>query len=193
MAKNIFFLFSFFYFGNIYAQTNEILEIKKYYGQIEALISKATAEGEEHYGGLFCNKLTINEYNNSWRAVGVYNKVVQFWYNEDPSFNPEEINPLNCLQKIAVDWKSSANNYSEEYLFKNGKLIFYYYNYKEEDSAKKEHRLYFSKNILIKYLIGDKEKNINNLSDEQRNITRLSLKQAKHYQDLFISTFADAK
>lgn len=71
--------------------------------------------------------------------------------DDDPNhLSPSKRNPKNVLLKVNLTRKVAGFQLSEEYLFKDGKLLFYYSGEVEEGSIV-ETRLYFnSKGVLFK-------------------------------------------
>ena len=57
-------------------------EIRQAYAETGAAIALGQ-KGEA--GGLYCNKLALNNFNGSWRAVGNYSQTIMFWYSDQPA------------------------------------------------------------------------------------------------------------
>lgn len=142
-------LFLFFLQIALFATAQTEADIRKYYSEANKQIQESIQEGYE--GPLYQNHLTINKNGKSWPAVGNYSETTDFWYDDDPNHLPAaERNPKNVLLKVNMTRKAAGFQVSEEYLFKGGKLLFYYSIQAEEGSIV-ESRLYFNnKGIMIK-------------------------------------------
>jgi hypothetical protein len=123
------------------AQTETI--IRNHYTEVNKKISESIEQGFE--GPLYQNQIVINKNGKSWPAVGRYNETVDFWYNDDPAhISPQERNPKNVLLKVNVTRHSLHLRTNEEYLYKNGRLLFYYSNM-EEEGNQWEVRVYYNR------------------------------------------------
>jgi hypothetical protein len=143
--KKIFFFFLFFFPFFIAAQSET--EIRNHYNDINKKITESIEQGFE--GPLYNNQWVTNKNGKSWPAVGRYSEITDFWYDDEPSHLPAtERNPKNVLLKVTVSRKAADFSSSEEYLFKDGKLLFYYSNQAEEGTMV-ETRLYFNKKGIM--------------------------------------------
>lgn len=192
--KSIIFVAAVFFINFAYAQNidKQIKNIRIHYKEVSQLINGDISEHNKIYNGNFyCNEIIINKHNDSWSAVGLYNKTIKFWYNDDP-YNAEygqNLKTKGCLDvllKIEIDIKS-VYNWHYEYLFKKGKLVFCYakYNYHEQD--KQEYRFYYTHEKLIKYLekIEDPQAKRQYVRSDAKSV----LEESKKLQDLFLKSF----
>jgi hypothetical protein len=145
--KKIIFLFALYSSLTASAQTDA--GIRKYYTEVNKQVDESVKQGYE--GPLYNNQWETNKNGKSWPAVGNFSEVTDFWYDDDPNHLPaSERNPKTVLLKVTVARKAAAFSSGEEYLFKNGKLLFYYSSQTEE-GAMVETRLYFnSKGVMFK-------------------------------------------
>jgi len=129
-----------------------LTHIREIYRSVNAQIETCNSNSGESDNNceLYSNVLNINSQGNSWRAVGDYNKLTKFWYNDEPPFSEIESKPEAVLQKIEVTISSTYNIY-EEYLFENGALIFYYHRYDYGEEIQ-EARFYFKDGKLIEFI-----------------------------------------
>ncbi len=134
-------------------------EIKNHYQNVNKQITESIEHGFE--GSLFCNEWVTNKNSKSWRAVGNYNETIDFWYTDDPNMAVSlGVNPKNFLLKINITRKSSALKTNEEYLYKEGKLVFYYSQEGEEGNAR-ETRIYFNAKGMFKSSVKANGKELN--------------------------------
>jgi len=118
------------------------VEIRNHYQDINKKITESKEQGYE--GSLYCNEWVANKNGKSWPAVGIYQETIQFWYNDDPNHLPvSERDPKTVLQKINISRKASALTTNEEYLFQNGKLVFYF-RHEGEEGNEWETRVYYN-------------------------------------------------
>ena len=163
-------LLGFFAF-NIQAQKSEIKKIRKQYYSVSEQIKNKS---------LYINEIVINKNGkekDNWPAVGNYYNKMTFYYDTPPAHWDGEAK--KSLIKIVSEQVYAARNLRYEYLFKNGKLIFCYI--KQKDLS--EHRYYFSKGKLIKYL----EKLESDLAEFNKEYYKDILDNAKRLQKLYIS------
>lgn len=139
-----------------HAQTEE--QIRSHYQDINRKIKESKEQGYE--GSLYCDETVVNRHLRSWPAVGLFQETTQYWYDDDPYHVPaNERNPRTVLQKIELTRRSSALSVSEEYLFRHGKLVFYYCREGEEGNLW-ETRLYFNGKGLFKSIVKVNEKEL---------------------------------
>ncbi len=183
MKSKIFIIAVFLVVSNFsFSQIEEIKAIKGYYYKLGAEIAKCSnTESGDNYCGYYSNEIIVNSRNNSWRAVGNYNKKITFWYDDQPDFAEVDDNSKSSvLKKVVVTEVSGYRKYYEEYIYKDDELIFVFI--KEEYEETKEFRYYFHNGLLIRYMKGKEIKDnkvdykaINNQSDK--------------YIELFLATF----
>lgn len=118
-----------------------ITEIRQAYAETAAAIALGQ-KGEA--GGLFCNKLVINNFNGSWRAVGNYSQTVMFWYSDQPQFAAATgKNPEAALAKVEISETAAAASIYQEFFFVDGVLAFFFRKEKAGDGPAGEERIYF--------------------------------------------------
>ena len=121
--KNIFILAVIFYSSSLHAQIEA--DIRKHYTEVNKQIDESIKNGFE--GALYNNQWVSNKNGKSWPAVGNYTETTDFWYDDPPDHLPaSERNQKNVLIKINLKRKASHLTVNEEYLFKDGKLLFFY-------------------------------------------------------------------
>jgi hypothetical protein len=153
MRRRIVFIFLLF---SVYCTAQTEADIRKHYTEVNKQITESVEKGFE--GSLYNNHWETNKNGKSWPAVGRYSEITDFWYDDDPNHLPAtERNPKNVLLKVTVSRKAAGFNSGEEYLFKDGKLLFYYSSQAEEGS-RVETRLYFnSKGVMFKSSVKSNE------------------------------------
>lgn len=167
--------------------------IRSHYTEINKQIAESIKHGFE--GPLYNNHWETNKNGRSWPAVGIYTETTDFWYDDDPNHLPaSERNPKNVLLKVNVTRHSSHLYTSEEYLYKDGKLLFYFSSEGEEGNAW-ETRIYFnSKGIMFKSSVKADGKELavkdflkEEYKDLKPNATTIMM-NGKKYQDLFVKS-----
>lgn len=174
----------------VIAQTEN--QIRSHYQEINQKITESKQSGFE--GPLYCNEWTTNKNGKSWPAVGIYRQTTEFWYNDDPGHIPAiERNPLIVLEKVNGTTTSSALTINEEFLFQNGKLVFYF-KHEGEEGLNIETRLYFNSKGLFKSSVKANGKELSAsdfLQQEYKDFkpnSAFAVKEAKRYQDLFVKS-----
>lgn len=190
MKKIIFSLF--FIFPLIcLAQTES--EIRKYYADVNKKITESVEQGFE--GPLYNNQWVTNKNNRSWPAVGIYNETTDFWYDDVPDHLPvSERNPRTVLLKVNISRKSSHLITNEEYLYKDGKLLFFY-SHEGEEGNEWETRIYFNhKGVAFKSSVKANGKELTTqdfLTEEYKDFKPDPVNimaVAKELQDLFVKS-----
>ena len=188
MKKLLSFCFLFHSF-TIAAQTETT--IRNHYTEVNTKIKESIEQGFE--GPLYQNQLVINKNGKSWPAVGRYDETVNFWYDDDPGHvPPADRNPKSVLLKINATRHSLHLRINEEYLFRNGKLVFYY-SHMEEEGNQWEVRVYYTtKGVAFKTSVKENGKELTAkelateaLKDFKPNPVKI-MTEAKSYQDLFL-------
>jgi hypothetical protein len=179
---------------NVFAASAQTeADIRKHYTEVNKQITESIEHGFE--GSLYNNHWETNKNGKSWPAVGLYTETTDFWYDDDPNhISAAERNPKNVLLKVNITRKSSHLMTNEEYLYKDGKLIFYYNNQGEEGNEW-ETRVYFnSKGIMFKSSVkaNGKELTAKDFTTEEYrdfkpNPVRV-MTDGKKYQDLFVKS-----
>ena len=187
----IFILSLLFYFPfNAFAQTEA--DIKKHYQEVNKQIAESIEHGYE--GSLYNDQWVTNKNSKSWPAVGNYNETTDLWYDDNPNHLPAaERDPKTVLVKIMVARKDSHLMTSEEYLYKNGKLIFYYSN-EGEEGKQWETRIYFNAKGMFKSSVkaDGRELTAKDFTTEEykdfKPNASMILARGKKYQELFIKS-----
>ena len=190
MKKTILFiLISYSFFAS--AQTEA--DIRNHYAEVNKKIAGSIEHGYE--GSLYNNHWITNKNGRSWPAVGYYSETTDFWYDDPPDhLSAEDRNPKTVLLKVTVSRKAAGYNASEEYLYKDGKFLFFYSN-EGEEGKQWETRVYFNtKGILFKSSIkaDGRELTAKDLATEEHkdakpNPARI-MANGKKYQDLFVKS-----
>jgi len=134
-------------------------DIRKHYTEVNKQIEESVQQGYE--GPLYQNQLTINKNGKSWPAVGRYDETVNFWYDDDPGhISATERNPKNVLLKVNVTRHSLHLRTNEEYLYKDGRLLFYHSNMEEEGNQWEVRVYYNNKGIAFKTSVKENGKEL---------------------------------
>ena len=190
MKKSILFpLICYSFFASAQTET----DIRNHYNDVNKKITEAIEQGYE--GPLYQNQLLINKNIKSWPAVGYFVDTVNFWYDDDPDHLPAtERNPKNVLLKVNSYRKASHLITIEEYLYRDGKLLFYYL-LQGEEGNKWETRVYFnSKGIMFKSSVKANGKELTDkdfATEEYRDFKpnpATVMTNGKKYQDLFVKS-----
>ncbi len=182
---SIFLLFLFGCFVLVYGQDDKLKNIRTLYAETNEKIVKSKLPNEEGWGNLYSNELVINSNNGSWRAVGNYSNKIVFWYTDQPGFQEEQNkSELSVLIKTEINTTASVGQYHEEYLYDDGKLVFYYKTSSYGDEPKQEWRYYFVEGKLFRY-----QENQELIKDFSKSGATDVLKKSESLQKLFIQTF----
>ncbi len=189
--KKIFFFFPLLFCFSCIAQTET--SIHTYYNDINKHIQESIDQGYE--GPLYNNHWETNKNGKSWPAVGNYNESTDFWYDDDPDHLPiTERNPKNVLVKVTVNRKASHLLTNEEYLFKDGRLLFYFSSEAEEGNAW-ETRIWFNaKGVMFKSSVKEngKELTAKDFAGGQYQDFKpkpaIVMENGKKYQELFVKS-----
>ena len=179
------------YSGIASAQTEA--DIRKHYTDVNKQITESAEQGYE--GSLYNNHWVANKNGKSWPAVGIYNETTDFWYDDSPDhLSAEERNPKTVLLKVNISRKSTALSASEEYLYKDGKLLFFY-SHEGEEGNEWETRVYFnSKGVMFKSSVKANGKELTTkdfTSEEYKDFKPNPVKvmnNGKKFQDLFVKS-----
>jgi len=167
--------------------------IRTHYTGVNKQIAESIEQGYE--GPLYQNQWIINKNGKSWPAVGLYADTVNFWYHDDPNHLPPSERPLkNVLLKVNTSRQSSALFSQSEFLYKDGRLLFYYL-HEGEEGNEWETRVYFNnKGVAFKTSVkaNGKELTAKELTTEEYKDFKPSpvtiAAQGKKYQELFLKT-----
>lgn len=177
---------------SVSAQTET--SIRNHYTEVNKKIAESIEQGYE--GSIYQNQLVINKNGRSWPAVGYYADTLNFWYDDDPGhLPPSERNPKTVLQKVVKSSRHGADvRVIEEYLYKNGKLLFYYSWWGEEANLWETRVYYSEKGIAFKSSVrlNEKELSAKELAtaaykDQKPDVARI-LARGKSYQLLFLNS-----
>jgi len=175
----------------VVAQTET--EIRNHYTEVNKKITESIEQGFE--GPLYNNQWVTNKNGKSWPAVGIYTETTDFWYDDDPDHLPAlERNPKNVLLKMNISRKASHLMTNEEYLYKAGKLLFYYV-HEGEEGNEWETRVYFNnKGVMFKSSVKANGKELTakelmtaEYKDFKPNAVTI-MADGKKYQDLFVKS-----
>lgn len=168
-------------------------DIRKHYTEVNKQIAESIEQGFE--GPLYNNQWTTNRNGRSWPAVGNFSETTDFWYDDPPDhLSAAERNPKNVLLKVNVTRKASHLMTNEEYLYKDGKLLFYFCQEAEEGNAWETRVWFNSKGIMFKSTVkaNDKELTAKDLlTEEYRDFKPNAItimNSGKKYQDLFVKS-----
>ena len=167
-------------------------EIRNHYQDVNARIKESIEHGME--GPLYLNEWTINKNQKSWPAVGTYEETTGLWYDDDPNhISTKERDPKTVLLKVTVNRRASMLVTNEEYLYKNGRLVFYYCIEKEE-GHEWQTRIYFNAKGLFKSSVkydgaelAAKQLATPEYADSKPSIINIQ-HNGKKYQDLFVKS-----
>lgn len=140
---------------NVIAQ-DAISNIRSHYKVYTKQITNCKAQSENCV--LYSNTLMLNSGKQHWRAVENYNKEITFWYDDSPEHCYEcGKNGINSLKFVSSSAISGTSKIYNEWLFKEGMLVFHYL--KIDGEYPSEIRYYFDDNILIRYIENGEQTN----------------------------------
>jgi hypothetical protein len=177
----------------LFAAAQTETTIRNHYTEVNKQITESIVHGFE--GPLYNNQWITNKNGRSWPSVGKYTETTDFWYDDPPNhISAAERNPKNVLVKVNISRKASHLQTNEEYLYKDGKLLFYYCNEGEEGNEW-ETRMYFNtKGIMFKSSVKANGKELTakdflteDYKDFKPNATT-TMAAGKKYQDLFVKS-----
>ena len=155
-------LFLLAFFLNVFSQQEKIQEIKDYYYDIKTWIN-AKDPDSLMYSGYYHDVKMRNVNNSPWRAVGIYNDTTHYYYNDEMEAENREGNTENskswALVLVIESSQHSIMFHYREWLYEDGKLLFYYdrfTGYDEESTY--EYRYYFDDKKLIQFMDGSEIK-----------------------------------
>lgn len=192
MRKILFFIFiSSSFFATAQTETT----IRNHYTDVNKQIAESIEHGFE--GPLYNNQWVANKNGRSWPAVGNYTETTDFWYDDPPDHNSApERNSKNVLLKVNISRKASHLMTSEEYLYKDGKLLFYYA-HEGEEGKEWETKIWFNtREIMFKSIVkeGGKKLTKKDLANPEYSDFKPKplnvLRYGKKYQDLFVKSMA---
>lgn len=180
--RSFFILLLFLTFTLVYGQDDKLKKIRQLYTETNDKIAKSKLPMEEGWGNLYSTEININSNNGSWRAVGNYANKIIFWYYDQPGFQEDENkSDLIVLKKIEIYTTAAAGKYNEEYLYEDGKLVFYY---KTSNQLEIELRYYFWNEKLFRFQENQE------IIDDISQIDPMDIKEKSlRLQKLFLDTF----
>jgi hypothetical protein len=188
------FLFSLSLLAPLFVLSQTEADIRKHYTDVNKQIAESIDHGYE--GSLYNNHWVTNKNGKSWPAVGIYSETTDFWYDDPPDhLSASDRNPKTVLLKVTKTTSIGADVKSnEEYLYKNGKLLFYYNHWGEENNLW-ETRVYFNnKGIMFKSSVKANGKELTAkdfLTEEYKDFKPNSITimaNGKKCQDLFVKS-----
>ena len=167
--------------------------IRNHYTEVNKQITESIEHGFE--GPLYSNQWVTNKNGRSWPAVGNYTETTDFWYDDPPDhIGAAERNPKTVLLKVNITRKASHLMSNEEYLYKDGKLLFYYCNEGEEGNEWQT-RIYFNiKGLMFKSSVKANGKELTAkdfLTEDYKDFkpnAATTMANGKKYQDLFVKS-----
>lgn len=140
------------------AQHDKVLEIRAHYKAIKVW-ANCTDPDSLAYSGHYSDQIIRNVNDAPWRAVGIMHDTITLWFSDVMEAENAEGNTEND-RAWALELVTRSSQYSlmfqyQEWLFYEGKLIFYYDRfdgYDEESTY--EYRYYFDNNKLIRFMNG---------------------------------------
>ncbi len=187
-------IFLFLFIGqSFFATAQTEATIRTHFTEVNKQIAESIENGFE--GPLYNNQWIANKNGRSWPAVGNYTETTDFWYNDPPyHISPAERNPKTVLLKVHITRKASHLMSNEEYLYKDGKLLFYYCKESEEGNEWETRMYYNTKGILFKSSVKANSKELSakdflteDYKDFKPNATA-TMANGKKYQDLFVKS-----
>lgn len=137
------------------AQHEKVLEIRNYYKDVKSHSEYAQPDSISYYS----DQIIRNSGNMQWRAIGDFHDTLTFWYSDlmNAAYNNKNQNNDStwALTLVTSSTQKSILNHYQEWLFKDGKLVFYFdkmMGYDEESTW--EYRYYFNNNKLIRTMSG---------------------------------------
>jgi hypothetical protein len=175
---------------SLFAVGQTEITIRNHYTEVNKQIGESIEHGFE--GPLYNNQWITNKNGRSWPAVGNYTETTDFWYDDPPDhISAAERNPKNVLLKVNISRKASHLQANEEYLYKDGKLLFYYC-HEGEEGNEWETRIYFNtKGIVFKSSVKANGKELTTkdfLTEDYKDFKPnaiTTMANGKKYQDLF--------
>jgi hypothetical protein len=156
--------------------------IRMIYSTTSAKIEKVEKGGEEdRLAGIAVNELVVNKTGKSWPAVGNFNEVYRFYYDNDGE-NPYP----SRLLKITKSTESAARRYFEEYVYDlKGNLVFYFER-SEEGEKPLERRVYFDSGRAFRII--DDGKARDKLTEEDGIVVNDILATENKFRGIFAAT-----
>ncbi|HMU44863.1 MAG TPA: hypothetical protein PKC72_00785 [Chitinophagaceae bacterium] len=167
-------------------------DIRNYYNEVNNQIKESIENGYE--GPLFNNHWIVNKNGRSWPAVGIYEGITDFWYNDTPDHIDEGQKLETVLLKVITKQRSTSYVINEEYLFQNGKLVFFYSRLDEGGDIWETRYFFNFSGKEIKEKIRFNEKDLSKkeaTSDQYKDIITTpekAINNGRKFQELFIKS-----
>lgn len=128
----------------------------------------------------YVDKISVNDYNGSWPAVGIFKSEQSFWYRR--TSEGEGSKELELL-KVVVHTQRSNRTELEEYYFSYGQLISYHFRL-ENGEESQDFRFYFQFGKLVDYI-----ESITPNERDYRALEEGAASQVRHWGGLMIQKF----
>ncbi|MEO7923458.1 MAG: hypothetical protein ABIR30_07255 [Chitinophagaceae bacterium] len=190
MRRIFYFLFT---CSSFFATAQTETAIRNHYTAVNKQIDESIKNGFE--GPLYNNQWITNKNGRSWPAVGNYTETTDFWYDDPPDhISATERNPKAVLLKVNISRKASHLMSNEEYLFKDGKLLFYFLQQGEEGKEWETRTWFNSKGVMFKISVKEDGQELTakqltrpEYADFKPNSAEIQ-REAKKYQELFVKS-----
>lgn len=137
--------------GAVFGQNADraVEQIRAIYNDVSPKAAACESDEEQgQYGPLVMNELSINAREHQWRAIGIYGKIVRYFYRGGDSEKHLYPDQLVFIKSVR---RESNRSYSEEFLFSDaGKLIFYFQRAENDELSPAERRIYFADGRAIR-------------------------------------------
>jgi hypothetical protein len=159
--------------------------IRRYYAEIAEKVRLAeTDDDAAATGDIVVNELKVNARNRQWRAVGIYNANVKFFYtggDTEKSLYPDR------LVFVKITGNVSARTVYDELLFSDaGELVFHFRRAEGDGPTPSETRLYFDKGKAFQIIENGNVRGRLTAADAKRAAESVSL--SRHLKSIFSST-----
>lgn len=149
------FIISFLITISLYAQHDRVLEIRDYYKTVKAHSGNAEQDSIWYYS----DQVVRNSNNLQWRAIGVFNDTITFWYSDlmESSMKDGNHNTDSSWALVLVTSSKQMSGIMQysEWLFKDGEFLFHYDKMNGYDAESTwEYRYYFDNGKLIRFMQG---------------------------------------
>lgn len=148
MKKSVITLFLMVCIATLFAQQNDVINIRNEYNKLKKQISEL--KEADYMGALYCLHIEDNVFGKSYPGTGVYNSNVWYYY----TFDGEDGNVQ--LEMIIGSYKIAENTIYCEYMYIDGELAFVFKKSFYEDDVEK--RLYYKGENFVKYTENGVEK-----------------------------------
>lgn len=143
--------------GNVFAESQDIREIRQYYQRISSETTRCLLNSEPGKSTQDCNlyllEVSDNKLNVPVCSVGIFKRLNQYWLDTSGFLDVANEHPGQCdasfkrqLVNVEINGKSAALRWYEQFVYRHGELVFYFI---ESDLG--EYRFYFKAGDLIRY------------------------------------------